>query len=69
MPRSTPAEATPWRALIAAANRSGIGPADFWRLSLREWRALIAASADAALSRQDFEALAQLYPDQIDDPY
>ncbi len=69
MPRSMPAEATPWRALLAAASQTGIAPADFWRLSLREWRALIAPPAGETLSRQAFEALAKLHPDQIDDQY
>lgn len=57
-------ERTPWRALIAAAQRLGVAPAQFWRLSLREWRALVAPSADALMTRAAFEALVRLYPDR-----
>jgi uncharacterized phage protein (TIGR02216 family) len=57
-------ERTPWPALIAAACRLGVAPAQFWRLSLREWRALVAPPADAAMTRARFEALLRLYPDK-----
>lgn len=57
-------ERTPWRSLIAAAQRLGVAPAQFWRLSLREWRALVAPAADAAMTRAGFEALERLYPDK-----
>jgi uncharacterized phage protein (TIGR02216 family) len=58
-------EPTPWRALLAAAQRLGVTPAEFWRLSLREWRALAAPSAEAALTRAAFDALAARFPDSI----
>lgn len=67
--RLTMPEATPWRALIAAAAQLGLGPREFWGLSLREWRALIAPAAAAeALSRQAFDQLAQMFPDTSYDP-
>jgi len=56
-------ERTPWPALLFNAQRLGVAPAQFWRLSLREWRALI-TSPDAGLSRAAFEQLARTYPDK-----
>ena len=57
-------EATPWRALLAAAIGLGVSPREFWRLSLREWRALSAPllSADA-LSRTALDSLSAQFPD------
>jgi hypothetical protein len=57
-------EHTPWFAMLAAAQRIGVAPADFWRLSLKEWRALIAPPPGAGMSRSAFEALAQQFPDR-----
>jgi len=54
-------ERTAWPVLLAAAQRLGIEPRAFWRLSLPEWRAIVGPSA--ALSRQAFEALATQFPD------
>jgi uncharacterized phage protein (TIGR02216 family) len=62
--RSPMREATPWRALLAAAAQLGVAPAAFWRLSLREWRAIAGAHVDA-LSREAFHALATRFPDEI----
>jgi uncharacterized phage protein (TIGR02216 family) len=45
----------------------GLEPESFWRLSLAEWRALCearqGARAMAPLSRRDFAALMQRFPD------
>jgi hypothetical protein len=49
--------------MIAAALRLGVPPRDFWQLSLREWRAL-AAPAETALSRDAFDAMTHMFPDQ-----
>lgn len=56
-------ERTPWRAMLAAALRLGVTPADFWRLSLAEWRALVAPPQAETLSRAAFEAMARRFPD------
>lgn len=56
-------EATPWRALIAAALRVGVTPDRFWRLSLAEWRALSAAPPADQLTRAALAALAERFPD------
>lgn len=63
-------EATPWRALLAAAIGLGVSPREFWRLSLREWRALSAPllSADA-LSRTALDSLSTRFPDLLHDKY
>jgi uncharacterized phage protein (TIGR02216 family) len=58
-------DATPWPAMLAAAQRLGLPPASFWRLSLREWRALVAPAADAAMPHAALAALAQRFPDQM----
>lgn len=54
-----------WPALLRlAAERFGLGPAAFWRLSLVEWRALTAAPAAAEpLGPSDLAALLAAYPD------
>ena len=50
--------------LRLAAERFGIAPESFWRLSLAEWNALTAPLAGAApLGRAGFEALAARFPD------
>ncbi len=49
--------------MLVLAQRRGIAPAAFWRLSLKEWRAL-AAPGESALTRAGFEALAARFPDQ-----
>ena len=49
--------------LRAAAERFGIAPEGFWRLSLAEWRALTEAATAEVLSRTRFEALAREHPD------
>ena len=46
-----------------AAERFGIAPEGFWRLSLVEWRALTVA-ASAPLSRARLEALVREHPDE-----
>lgn len=56
-------ERTPWRAMLAAALALGIAPRAFWRLSLAEWRALVAPRAPEALTRAEFEAMVQSFPD------
>ena len=47
-----------------AAERFGIGPERFWRLSLAEWRALTQAEAPDRMTRGRFERLAQEHPDE-----
>ena len=49
--------------LRLAAERFGVTPEGFWRLSLVEWRALTEAATAEALSRTRFEALAREHPD------
>ena len=54
-----------WAArLRLAAERLGIAPEGFWRLSLVEWRGLTEATEPQALSRARFEALAREHPDE-----
>lgn len=58
------AEATPWRALLAAANDLGVPPHLFWRLSLKEWRALSTSVTQIGpLTRLDFDHLIARFPD------
>jgi uncharacterized phage protein (TIGR02216 family) len=57
-------EPTPWPEMIVAAQRMGLAPAQFWRLSLKEWRVLVAPAGGPALTREAFSALARRYPDQ-----
>lgn len=54
---------TPWAAMLAAALSRGLGPACFWRLSLREWRAISWSHHGAMLPRAAFVALVQRFPD------
>ena len=54
-----------WAArLRLAAERFGIGPEGFWRLSLPEWRALTEEDAPAVLGRSGLKALMEAHPDQ-----
>jgi uncharacterized phage protein (TIGR02216 family) len=54
-----------WAAWLQTAQRLGLAPPVFWRLSLREFRALAEPSADAApLARPQFQALAAAFPDE-----
>lgn len=53
-----------WAAMLrAAAERFGVTPEAFWRLSLREWRMLTAAPEQAAMSGGELERLAAQWPD------
>ncbi|MFC7378596.1 phage tail assembly chaperone [Brevundimonas sp. GCM10030266] len=55
---------TPWGEMLRAAARSGVTPAAFWSLSLREWRLLTSPGRQhEALSRDVFERLAEAWPD------
>ena len=53
-----------WAERLRAAQRMGIAPEAFWRLSLVEWRALTQPAEPQALSRADFETLAREHPDE-----
>jgi|CXWL01.1.fsa_nt_gi hypothetical protein len=58
------AEATPWRALLAAAHELGVPPQLFWKLSLKEWRALSTSVTHIGpLARRDFNSLSLQFPD------
>ena len=52
----------PWGAMWRAALRAGVGPGEFWRLSVREWRWLAGASGDG-MSGARLEALMAAFPD------
>lgn len=42
----------------------GVGPAGFWRLSLKEWRMLTDGSASAApMGRSELMRMAEAWPD------
>ena len=49
--------------LRLAAERFGIGPEGFWRLSLAEWRALAEEDRPGALGRARLSALMAEHPD------
>ncbi len=50
--------------MLRAAARAGVGPADFWRLSLKEWRLLTEAAGDGQpLGRREFDRMAEAWPD------
>ena len=56
----------PWDAMMQAAGRSGVSPAAFWRLSLREWRWLTggqAGTGGAPMRGADLAALMARWPD------
>ena len=50
--------------LRLAAERLGVGPAAFWRLSLAEWRALSGCDGPEPLTRARLEALVREHPDE-----
>ena len=55
---------TPWAAMMRTAAMLGVGPEEFWRLSLREWRMLTERPAGPApMGRTDFERMAEAWPD------
>lgn len=55
----------PWGEMLRLAAGLGIGPAAFWRLSLREWRLLTARPpGPEAMGRDAFERLAEAWPDE-----
>lgn len=47
-----------------AAERFGVTPEAFWRLSLVEWRALTGRPEAAAMTRVDLERMAAAWPDE-----
>ena len=49
--------------LRLAAERFGVTPEAFWRLSLVEWRALAARPETAVLSRAELDRMAAKWPD------
>lgn len=49
--------------LRLAAERFGVTPDGFWRLSLKEWRMLTGAPELAAMNRDELERLAARWPD------
>ena|GEM_PF-685021 len=53
----------PWDAMWRAALRAGVGPKDFWRLSLREWRWL-AGTGEGVMSGVRLEELMGRFPDE-----
>jgi|GEM_PF-975734 len=50
--------------LKLAVGRFGLSPAAFWQMSVRDWRTLIAQNSKPAMTRIDFDALLQNFPDQ-----
>ena len=50
--------------MALAADRFGVAPEAFWRLSVREWRMLTAPAAAASMSRAALERLAAAWPDE-----
>ena len=52
----------PWDAMWRAALRAGVGPGDFWRLSVREWRWL-AGAGEASMRGDRLEELMGRFPD------
>lgn len=57
-------ERTPWAPMLAVAALTGVPPAAFWRLSVKEWRALTSRPHSEALQRSELNALMQTYPDR-----
>ena len=51
-----------WGALLGAALRIGISPAEFWQLSLREWHALTGVKK-SDFRKADLSALIAKFPD------
>ncbi len=55
---------TPWGEMMRAAIRMGVGPEEFWRLSLKEWRMLTEVGGGAApLGRGELEMMQAAWPD------
>jgi uncharacterized phage protein (TIGR02216 family) len=52
-----------WFAALRAAARLGIGPRDFWQLSLIEWRAVVGPADARPLTRRALQILMADYPD------
>jgi len=56
---------TPWGEMLRLALTMGVGPAAFWRLSLREWRMLTRPAAGSApLGRAALERMMEGWPDE-----
>ncbi|MGB3626541.1 MAG: phage tail assembly chaperone [Henriciella sp.] len=53
----------PWAEMMRSAVLIGIGPDQFWQLSLTEWLWL-SSRGEPALNRHGFEALAARFPDK-----
>jgi hypothetical protein len=54
----------PWSALLTKAAEIGIGPADFWEVSLKEWRLIMQGSGSTpAMGRGELEAMLAKHPD------
>lgn len=55
---------TPWGQMLRAAALSGVDPAVFWRLSLKEWRMLTdTPTACPRIRRSELERMAEVWPD------
>ena len=52
----------PWAEMLRSALAVGIGPEDFWRLSLTEWRWL--AARRAGLKAERLQELMAAFPDE-----
>jgi hypothetical protein len=52
----------PWAEMMRSALAAGIGPEDFWRLSLTEWRWLAARRAGLKAGR--LQELMAAFPDE-----
>ena len=53
----------PWGAMWRAALRAGVGPGEFWQLSVREWRWL-AGAGEGGMSGARLEGLMRDFPDE-----
>ena len=61
------AETWPWGPMLKRAVAIGIGPAAFWRLSLKEWRMLTAPPpGQGPLGRRELESMMTNWPDRSD---
>ncbi|MFN3668406.1 MAG: phage tail assembly chaperone [Brevundimonas sp.] len=55
---------TPWAEMLRTAAQLGVGPEEFWRLSLREWRMLTERPGGAAsMGLGDLMRMAEAWPD------
>lgn len=55
---------SPWGEMLRIAAGLGVGPAAFWRLSLREWRMLTERPGGGApMRREDLMRMAEAWPD------